>query len=50
MLYMAIFKNLLTFILIMGVGTNWFKRGIGKNAGKYLSNKVFGISGQLQIK
>lgn len=26
----------------MGLGTNWFKREIGKNAGKYVSNKLFG--------
>jgi len=26
----------------MGQGTNWFKRELGKNAGKYVSNKVFG--------
>lgn len=26
----------------MGVGTNWFKREIGKNTGKYVSNKIFG--------
>lgn len=26
----------------MGTGTNWFKRELGKNAGKYVSNKVFG--------
>lgn len=26
----------------MGIGTNWFKREIGKNTGKYVSNKIFG--------
>lgn len=26
----------------MGTGTNWFKRELGKNTGKYVSNKIFG--------
>jgi hypothetical protein len=26
----------------MGVGTTWFKREIGKNTGKFVSNKLFG--------
>lgn len=26
----------------MGTGTNWFTRELSKNAGKYVSNKVFG--------
>lgn len=26
----------------MGVGTNWFKRELGKNTGKYVSTKLFG--------
>lgn len=26
----------------MGTGTNWFKRELGKNTGKFVSNKIFG--------
>lgn len=49
MQFINVFYSNTVFILfklficdVQGIVTNWFKREIGKNTGKYVSNKIFG--------